>query len=384
MENPSKVGKYELEKYLGGNMARVYRARDSVLGRRVALKLLSDAGMADPEAKQRFLQEARVASSIRHENIVSVYDFGEEQGRPYIVMEFVEGESLRDAIKNGHVGDLRNRLKIALAVAHAVDHIHTRKIIHRDLKPDNIHINSEGKALLMDFGIAKAEGVHLTRVGFTLGTPYYMPPEQVLGKPLTSQADVYSYGILLYELLTGVRPVNGDSIDQIFQAILTEPLNMEPLKALNLPQGLELLIERCTAKRPESRPAGLSEVRRELQRVLRGIQPAGFRGQYPGRFTGDYATPFPTGFAAGSAAHASKAAGGGRSSCDPPGERPPIPKENPKAAAKGNAQPQFIDVLMQMLPASLRTQTGLMLLSCSAVLVVMALVLGILKLADAI
>ena len=177
--------------------------------------------MADPEAKQRFLQEARVASSIRHENIVGVYDFGEDQGRPFIVMEFVEGESLRDAIRLHHLGDLRSRLKIALAIARAVDHIHTRKIIHRDLKPDNIHVDSQGKALLMDFGIAKTEGVQLTRVGFTLGTPYYMPPEQVLGKPLTPQADVYAFGILLYELLTGVRPVKDGSVDQIFQAILS-------------------------------------------------------------------------------------------------------------------------------------------------------------------
>jgi eukaryotic-like serine/threonine-protein kinase len=382
MENPSRVGKYELEKYLGGSMARVYRARDSVLGRRVALKLLSEAGMADPEAKQRFLQEARVASSIRHENIVSVYDFGEEHGRPYIVMEFVEGESLRDAIKNGHLGDLRSRLKIALAVAHAVDHIHTRKIIHRDLKPDNIHVNSEGKALLMDFGIAKAEGVHLTRAGFTLGTPYYMPPEQVLGKPLTSQADVYSYGILLYELLTGVRPVNGSSIDQIFQAILTDPLNMEPLKALKLPQGLEQLIERCTDKHPERRPAALSEVSRELQKVLRAIQPAVSQGSSQGGSPGS---------SQGITQLLSQPAPQPISPRTPP--RPPaaaVPPSIPRASAPrssdsaASAQPQFIEVVMRMLPVSLRTQFGLTLLSCSAVLVVMALLLGILRLADAI
>jgi len=362
MENSSKVGKYELEKFLGGSMARVYQARDTVLGRRVALKVLSEAGTADPEAKQRFLQEARVASNIRHENIVSVYDFGEEQGRPYIVMEFVEGESLRDAIRNGHLGDLRSRLKIALAVAHAVDHIHTRKIIHRDLKPDNIHVNSEGKALLMDFGIAKAEGVHLTRAGFTLGTPYYMPPEQVLGKPLTSQADVYSFGILLYELLTGVRPVKGGSIDQIFQAILTEPLNMEPLKALKLPQALELLIESCTAKQPERRPAGLGQVCQDLRKVLRGL---------PGISEGITQT----------------------GSQPIPQERPPAPvvpppdrvasaPPGPRVAA--GTPPQFINMLMQMLPVALRTQTGLMLLSCTAVLVLMAMLLSILRLTHAI
>jgi len=367
MENPSKVGKYDVEKYLGGSMARVYRAKDSVLGRRVALKILSESGMADPEAKQRFLQEARVASSIRHENIVGVYDFGEDQGRPYIVMEFVEGESLREAIRNNHLGDLRSRLKIALAIAGAVDHIHTRKIIHRDLKPDNIHINAEGKALLMDFGIAKAEGVQLTKVGFTLGTPYYMPPEQVLGKPLTPQADVYAFGILLYELVTGLRPVKEGSIDQIFQAILTEPLDMQPLKALNPPQALTSLIERCTAKHADRRPPGLGEVRAILQAVMQGL---------PGTSQG-VQVPVPPAIPQTNRP--------GRQSDLPQSTPPrvipasaPAPVPSPRVASTG--LPRFLE----MLPASLRTQTGLMLLSCSAVLIVMALLLGILRLADAI
>jgi eukaryotic-like serine/threonine-protein kinase len=327
MQNPSRVGKYELEQFLGGSMARVYRARDSVLGRRVALKLLSDAGMADAEAKARFLQEARVASSIRHENIIGVYDFGEEQGRPYIVMEFVEGETLRDAIRSGHLGDLQGRLNIALAIGRALDHIHSRKIIHRDLKPENIHIDSEGKARLMDFGIAKAEGVQLTRAGFTLGTPYYMPPEQVLGKPLTPQADVYAFGILLYELVTGVRPIAGGSVDQIFHAILSEPLDMKPLRELKLPAALNLLIERCTAKQAEQRPAGLGGVCADLQRLLL----------------------FPDSL-----------------------------RKRPKVAV--NALPKII----QKLPAPLRTRVGLMLLACTTVLIVMLLLVGVLKLTHAI
>ncbi len=269
----SRIGKYELEKYLGGSMALVYQARDTVLGRRVALKLLSGAGMADPEARERFLQEARVASSIRHENIIGVLDFGEEKGRPYLVMEFLEGESLRDAIRDGHLGGLGRRLKIAVDVARAVDHIHSRKIIHRDLKPENIHVDAEGKARLLDFGIAKEEGVKLTRSGYTLGTPYYMPPEQVLGKPLTPQADVYAFGIMLYEMLTGTRPVKEGSVEQIFQAILTDPLDMEPLTALQLPDPLFRLVDRCTQKQAESRPSGLSEVNEALERILRTTPP---------------------------------------------------------------------------------------------------------------
>jgi serine/threonine-protein kinase len=371
MENPSRVGKYDVEKYLGGSMARVYRAKDSVLGRRVALKILSESGMADPEAKQRFLQEARVASSIRHENIVGVYDFGEDQGRPYIVMEFVEGESLRDAIRNNHLGDLRSRLKIALAIAGAVDHIHTRKIIHRDLKPDNIHINAEGKALLMDFGIAKAEGVQLTKVGFTLGTPYYMPPEQVLGKPLTPQADVYAFGILLYELVTGIRPVKDGSVDQIFQAILTDPLDMEPLKALNPPQALTSLIERCTAKHADRRPPGLGEVRAILQAVMQGLPGASQGVQIP------VPQPIPPAVPQSTPRRRQTDVPQSAPSTIAPASPASAPP-NPKVASEG--LPKFLE----MLPAGLRTQTGLMLLSCSAVVVVMALLLGILRLAHAI
>jgi len=343
MQNPSRVGKYELEQYLGGSMARVYRARDSVLGRRVALKVLSEAGMADAETKARFLQEARVASSIRHENIIGVYDFGEDQGRPYIVMEFVEGETLRDAIRNRHLGDLHSRLKIALAVGRAVDHIHSRKIIHRDLKPENIHVDSEGKARLMDFGIAKAEGVQLTRAGYTLGTPYYMPPEQVLGKLLTPQADVYAFGIVLYELLTGVRPLlaqPGGSVEQILQGILTDPLDMEPLKALKLPEALNRLIERCTEKQAERRPGGLGEVCRELQRIIE-VSPS--------------AVLLPA----------------------------PLAAQRPKDTSPKVA-PNALPKLIQMLPASMRTHTGLMFTACFAVVMVMVLLLGILKLGHAI
>ena len=205
MEHPSRVGKYELEQFLGGGMSHVYRAKDSVLGRRVALKILTEAGSADAETKARFLLEARMASSVNHENIISIYDFGEEQGRPFIVMEFLEGESLREAIKKGHLGNFHRRLNIALQVARALDYIHARKIIHRDIKPENIHIDAAGKVKLMDFGIAKSEGAQLTRAGFTLGTPYYMAPEQVLGKAMTPQADVYGFGMLLFEMIAGTK-----------------------------------------------------------------------------------------------------------------------------------------------------------------------------------
>jgi eukaryotic-like serine/threonine-protein kinase len=277
MDHPARVGKYEIEKFLGGGMSRVYLAKDSVLGRRVAIKILTDSGSGDTEAKARFLMEARLASNITHENIISVYDFGEDQGRPFIVMEYLEGESLRAALKARRVGDFAQRIRIALQVARAVGYIHSRRIIHRDLKPENIHLEPGGKVKLMDFGIAKSEGLSLTRSGFTLGTPYYMAPEQVLGQVLTPQADVYSFGILLFELLTGTKPVGGDSVETIFDHILTKPLNMVPLLSLNLPEEINQLVTRCTARQPAQRPNGLGPVCEELERILEPSKSGGPR-----------------------------------------------------------------------------------------------------------
>ena len=277
-QHPTSVGKYELEQFLGGGMSHVYRAKDRVLGRRVALKLLTEEGTADAETKARFLLEARVASNINHENIIKVYDFGEDRGRLFIVMEFLEGESLRDAIRNGHLGDLQSRMRIALQVARALDHIHAHKIIHRDVKPENIHVDAGGNIKLVDFGIAKAEGVQLTRAGFTLGTPQYMAPEQVLGKPLTPQVDIYAFGVLLFELLTGVKPLSSGSVEKIFHEILHVPLNPEPLKIANVPAAVCALIESCTAKQPVARPRTFAPVCEEIERLARGERPSPVSG----------------------------------------------------------------------------------------------------------
>ncbi len=272
MELPARISKYELLELLGGGMSRVYRARDTVIGRTVVVKVLTDPACKEPEAKARFLQEARVAGNVSHDNIIRVYDFGEEDGRPYMVMEFLRGEDLRSLIKTNRSGDLHCKLAIALQIARALEHIHSQKIIHRDIKPENIQVTSSGVVKLMDFGIAKAENSALTRPGFTLGTPFYMAPEQVRGLPATPLVDIYAFGVLLFELVTGARPTEAESVEKIFYQILHEPLDLTPLKTSGAPQMLSDLVAQCTAKDAAQRPSSFSVVCVELERLLRRLQ----------------------------------------------------------------------------------------------------------------
>ncbi|RPH35324.1 MAG: serine/threonine protein kinase, partial [Planctomycetota bacterium] len=268
MELPARIGKYELQEFLGGGMSHVYRAVDTVIGRTVAVKILTEAGCEDAEAKARFLAEARMAGNISHDNVLSIYDFGEdERGRPFMVMEFLRGEDLRHAIRDQHTGGVREKLNIALQVARALEYVHSQRIVHRDIKPENIHVTGAGLVKLMDFGIAKTEGLGMTRAGYVLGTPYYMSPEQVTGQAVTEQVDVYAFGVLLFELFTGTKPINGDTVERIFYSILNEPLNLEPLREAGAPEAISKLVAHCTAKSPAERPQGFAQVCTELERI---------------------------------------------------------------------------------------------------------------------
>src|ERR1022692_2232595 len=152
--------------------------------------------------------------------------------------------------------------------ARALGYVHTQKIIHRDLKPDNIHITAAGVVKLIDFGIAKTEGLQMTRAGYVLGTPFYMAPEQVTGENITEQVDVYAFGVLLFELLTGRKPVDAEAVERIFYSILNEPLKLEPLYEAGVPPSVSNLIARCTAKNPAERPQGFGAVTADLDRAI--------------------------------------------------------------------------------------------------------------------
>lgn len=268
MQLPARFGKYELQEFLGGGMSHVYRALDTVIGRQVAVKILTDEACREPEAQKRFLHEARVAGTIQHDHVVTIHDYGEEQGRPYIVMEFLRGWDLKESMRRGQTGDFLNRLRIATECATAMEFVHGRGIIHRDIKPENIFLELSGRAKIMDFGISKAVGFSLTKAGNTMGTPYYMSPEQVTGAEVTALVDIYSFGAVLYELFTGERLVAGETMERLFYVILHESPNPAMLAAAGVPRSLSELIIRCTAKTPDARIQSFGEIRHRLNGIM--------------------------------------------------------------------------------------------------------------------
>ncbi|WP_234506800.1 MULTISPECIES: protein kinase domain-containing protein [Thermus] len=250
------AGRYRLEAPLGsGGMAEVWQALDERLGRRVAVKLLHPRAL--PPERERFLLEVRALSRLFHPGIVQVLDLGEEEGRPYFVMELVEGGTF-DRLGPFEEGPEGDRILLAAAqVMEALAHLHAQGILHRDLTPKNILLTKEGQPKVMDFGLAYLlqESRHLTRTGYTLGTPTYMAPEQAKGLPLTPKADLYSLGAVLYRTLTGRPPFEGEN-DQavLYQHVYEEPKAPEALNPA-IPKGVGQAVLGLLAKHPEERPA---------------------------------------------------------------------------------------------------------------------------------
>ena len=290
----TKLGPYEIQSALGaGGMGEVYLARDTRLDRAVAIKVLASHLSSSPELKQRMEREARAISSLNHPHICHLYDIGSQDGTDYLVMEFLEGETLAERLRKGAL-PLNEVFKIGIAVAEALAVAHRQGIVHRDLKPGNIMLSQAG-AKLMDFGLAKPLGVQasagsgsapsftaaatlsgpsplspLTSAGSIVGTIQYMAPEQIEGKEADARSDVFAFGAVLYEMAAGKRPFSGKS--QISMASSILEADPEPISVIkpNTPPAFEHVVTTCLQKDPEERYQTAHDIKLELQWIAAG------------------------------------------------------------------------------------------------------------------
>jgi serine/threonine-protein kinase len=269
------AGKYRIVDEIGrGGMGIVYRAEDIKLRRPVALKFLPHQWVSDSDARERFIQEARAASALDHPNICNIYEIGEaEADRMYIAMAFYEGESLREKIKSGPLKQ-EEALGIAIQAATGMAKAHQKGIVHRDIKPANLLITTDGVVKVVDFGLAKLAGqVKLTREGTTVGTVAYMSPEQAKGEAVDQRTDIWSLGVVLYEMLSGVLPFKGDYEQTLIHSILQqEPERLGKLQK-DLPAGLENIVFKALSKNPADRYQSMDELLEDLQSVAEGLKP---------------------------------------------------------------------------------------------------------------
>ena len=279
MKPGDRLGHYEIVSHLGsGGMGAVYRATDTTLGRDVALKLLPPEMAADPDRLERFRREARAVAALNHPHIVTIYSVEQADGVHFLTMELVTGQPL-DKMVSGRLLPIEQVIEIAQAIASALEAAHDKGIVHRDLKPANVIASDSGPIKVLDFGLAKvqqtvstadsATATNLaTEIGVVLGTPAYMSPEQVSGLGVDHRTDIFSLGVLLYELATGVRPFQGRSSVELASSILRDsPRAVSDIKP-SLPSGFARVIARCLEKTPEARYAAMSDVHRALRTVV--------------------------------------------------------------------------------------------------------------------
>ena len=274
MQAVNTLGRYHIIRELARSNDIVYEAMDPGSGKKIALKELQVApnlaGQARQDRIQRFTREARAAARLKHTNIVRILDHGQVQGRYYIAMEFLEGQSLRDVLRQRGAMPLQEALRIAASVADGLDYAHNNGVVHRDVKPDNVHLEPDGRVVITDFGIARLTfEPSLTADGQIFGTPSYMSPEQIAGKDIDKRSDIFSLGVMLYEMIAGRKPFTGDSVITITYNIM----NVEASPIAGAPAGVDQVIRRAIAKEAGQRYASAAEFAEDLRLVLQGQPP---------------------------------------------------------------------------------------------------------------
>ncbi len=275
MQGEVIAGRFELVELIGkGGMSSVYKAQDRLLDRMVAIKILHPHFTEDEEYVERFRREARSVAQLSHPNIVTVIDRGEDAGRQYIVFEYVEGENLKELLERTGPMPVRDALVMALQMTRALSFAHGRGLIHRDVKPQNVLLNADGQAKMTDFGIARSIDVQgVTITGTILGTSEYIAPEQARGEQVDAQTDVYSMGVVLYELLTGGVPFEGDNFVTVALRHVNEPVPSVLDRRPEVPARVATAVERSMAKFPAERFQSMDELSEELEICLAELEP---------------------------------------------------------------------------------------------------------------
>jgi serine/threonine protein kinase len=286
LDSGTKLGPYEIQSVLGaGGMGEVYRARDSRLDRIVAVKVLPSSFAPDADRLQRFEREARSVAALSHPNILAVYDFGTHDTTPYMVTELLEGETMRERLQGGVIS-ARKAVEIAIQVANGLAAAYDKGIIHRDLKPENIFLTKDGLVKILDFGLAKtarsasevnsivktltSADISLTEAGQVLGTAGYMSPEQVRGMVIDHRSDIFAFGAILFEMLTGQRAFRRDTAAETMAAILKEDLPELTEMNRSIPPALDRIVRHCLEKNPDQRFQSARDLAFDLESLSPG------------------------------------------------------------------------------------------------------------------